>query len=574
MKRRYFENPALWGRTTLTLVQNQVLNVLKRFSQELPEGSRVAELGCGDGIILEALQEDCSHLSFQGVDLSYEAVRRLPSPPLSRCVADLVNLPFRDGFFDLTYCLDVLEHVIPAHLQKVVLEVHRVSRGPVLMVTPFLESDAVRTVCPHCGCVFSPYYHHNRFGLDTWDPLIAPLHQARLMEYLPFGLPKPHLPLGIGLPLVSSGNLAAHHHETICPQCDTVFSRSASDPGADITMLLAPFAARNPREFGWVYEELGILTVPRQASEGPGIIGPSGGILIQTKAPQSSWNQEKALLEIGSAYEIDFDDPPVLSLNTDLFRSPAYVVDNGHLRRKDGEHGISWQWAADGGDAEGNPLRLVFPPLAQEDPVRMELSFSTESPGALQAMLYALPPKPPVVIGAAVSGGSRLPAVLRFDLPPDDQHVTPFGLLVDLVWNPSELGEHSPVYIKINGANHIDYNRAHYLLTFNIVNEWPLEMSWFHQASIQFQNKLVRNIIIKYDYKEFNFIGLCPLYSSGSTRIKLPLFEHMMELGWTHVPNPDQQRSKPYSGSYRSGKKVYDFLFDRITRVDTVNPGA
>ena len=567
MTRRYFENPELWGRTSMTLVQNQVLNVLRRLCQELPEGARIAEFGCGDGILLRSLQEECPHLFFHGVDLSFEAMRHLLCPPVSRCVADLADLPFVDNLFDLSYCVDVLEHILPSQLQRVVLEVHRVCRGPVLMVSPFLESDAVRTLCPHCGCVFSPYYHRNRFGLDTWYTLIAPLYESRAAEYLPFGLPKPHLPLGMGLPLVSSGNSAVHQTETICPQCDTAFSRSQLDPSADLVMLLAPYAARNRREFGWVHEEMGVLTVPHADVEESEFVGAAGGVLIQTKDRDSSCSQETAVLGIRSAYEIDFGDPQAISLNADLFRSPAYAIDNGRLRRSNAQYGILWQRASAGKDSEDNPLRLVFPPFAQQDSIRLELTFFSQAPGTLQAMLHALPPKPPIRIGTAVFGDSELPASLRFDLPADDDYVTPFGLLVELVWIPSEIVKQPMVCLNLKKVSHIDCSKIDYELEYNTIYKWPQKLDCFHYASISVRAGLVESVVIKFNDRKFNLTGLCPLNINGKFTIPLPSFEHLLEYTDLHKNNIDEHLSKPWLGSPWSGKKVYDALFDRIVQV-------
>lgn len=566
MIREYFETPELWGRTSLTPVQQQVGNVVCTLCRELPEGSRVAEVGCGDGVILKSVQELCPHLLYYGIDLSFTAVRHLPSPLFSRGVADLTHMPFGDGSFEFSYCVDVLEHVRPAQLQQVVREIHRTTCGPVLMVAPFMESDAVRTVCPHCSCVFSPYYHHNRFTLATWDKLGALFRISRRMEYLPLGSPVPHIPAGLGLALVSSGNLAIHSHETICPQCGTVFSRPQPDSAADLTMLLAPYAARHRQEFGWIYEEMGILTIPHHSPQNAESTGSSGGILIQSRSKRGTSAHEQAVLVVRSAFEIDFGDPRAILPNSDLFRTPAYALDNGNLTTRADEIGVFWMESPSGGRILDNSLRLVFPPIGEEAPIRMELTFSTDTPGTLEVVLCAPPPYSPILIGSVFAVGTGMATTLHFNLPPDDDYVTPFGVLADLVWRPSEIGDRLQRWLKLHKIRHIDHDRESYPLAYDSPNEWPCEIRWFHQAALHFDSEVVKNIVVGCDSRDFNLIGLISPDGPSRQELRLPPFKQRKDLRLSPAKVVDPQLSESQLDSYRLGRSVYELLFERVVR--------
>ncbi|HMU25860.1 MAG TPA: class I SAM-dependent methyltransferase [Solirubrobacterales bacterium] len=72
----------------------------------------VLDAGCGEGETLDRLSEVLPPAP-TGIDLNPESVefaaRRLPGATIRQ--ADLLNLPFEDGSFDLVLCLEVLEHL-------------------------------------------------------------------------------------------------------------------------------------------------------------------------------------------------------------------------------------------------------------------------------------------------------------------------------------------------------------------------------------------------------------------------------------------------------------------------------
>lgn len=106
-------------------------------------GSRVLDLGCGNGKTAEALMDlGCS---VTGADFSEGAVascRRLLGHRAEFVVADCRDLPFADGSFDAVAAFHVLEHIPAGDLGGAVSEILRVTvPGGRVCVRCFAEGD-------------------------------------------------------------------------------------------------------------------------------------------------------------------------------------------------------------------------------------------------------------------------------------------------------------------------------------------------------------------------------------------------------------------------------------------------
>jgi pseudaminic acid biosynthesis-associated methylase len=94
----------------------------------LPRDIRIVEVGCNIGNQLAALRR----LGFQclyGVELQRVAVEcaHRDRPELDVVQGSALELPFRDGFADLVFTSNVLIHIAPENLPRVMDEMHRVS---------------------------------------------------------------------------------------------------------------------------------------------------------------------------------------------------------------------------------------------------------------------------------------------------------------------------------------------------------------------------------------------------------------------------------------------------------------
>jgi SAM-dependent methyltransferase len=106
-------------------------------------GNRILDVGCGQGEAeIRIGQLQVSQIRLFGVDLMIERVmiaKRETAAHNQRvgfATADACALPFRDGVFDSTFCVAVLQHV--SHVEKAVQEFARVTApvGRVVAVEP------------------------------------------------------------------------------------------------------------------------------------------------------------------------------------------------------------------------------------------------------------------------------------------------------------------------------------------------------------------------------------------------------------------------------------------------------
>jgi len=106
-------------------------------------GNRILDVGCGTGTGEVSIgRQHLSQIELFGVDLVFDRVRaaRAATAGINQrahfAVADGGRLPFRDGTFDSTYCVAVLQHV--ADVTSALREFARVTRagGRILAVEP------------------------------------------------------------------------------------------------------------------------------------------------------------------------------------------------------------------------------------------------------------------------------------------------------------------------------------------------------------------------------------------------------------------------------------------------------
>jgi SAM-dependent methyltransferase len=123
------------------------LERVRAYLDELPGRTRVLDVGCGEGVLVE---EYASRLAIQGVDVNYVSDRVR--------AGSATALPFGDTSFDRVLCLDVLEHLALHDQAAAIAELFRVlvPDGEALVSVPnlahlqsrvsfFLRGKLVRT---------------------------------------------------------------------------------------------------------------------------------------------------------------------------------------------------------------------------------------------------------------------------------------------------------------------------------------------------------------------------------------------------------------------------------------------
>jgi ubiquinone/menaquinone biosynthesis C-methylase UbiE len=127
-----------YARMDMLRSEDRLLKVLRLAEQLIPKnpGTRVLDVGCGDGVFALELGKILGTKEVFGVDISPNAVSAARNNHVSAEVLDLDegDLPFELDYFDLVFCGSLIQLVLdPDHLLQ---ELHRaLSRTGYLILT-------------------------------------------------------------------------------------------------------------------------------------------------------------------------------------------------------------------------------------------------------------------------------------------------------------------------------------------------------------------------------------------------------------------------------------------------------
>lgn len=101
----------------------------KEFLKGIKKDARILEVGTNIGVQLAHLHE-MGYTNLFGIELNPDVAARARKhvPSANIITGDALNIPFKDGFFDLVFTADVLIHISPKNIHRAVQEICRVSR--------------------------------------------------------------------------------------------------------------------------------------------------------------------------------------------------------------------------------------------------------------------------------------------------------------------------------------------------------------------------------------------------------------------------------------------------------------
>lgn len=155
-----------------------ILRFCKFFVEDI-HLAKCLDYGCGLGHIIKYFLDD--GVNMYGVDMSGESVKLVNEKFRDypnwhgASVYDGKRLPYEDDSFDLITCTEVIEHILPKHMELFLCELNRILKpnGKIVFTTPNDENMILNTMCcPECNTLFHKHGHCNKFTQESLQLLM------------------------------------------------------------------------------------------------------------------------------------------------------------------------------------------------------------------------------------------------------------------------------------------------------------------------------------------------------------------------------------------------------------------
>jgi len=129
-------NEILGGSKEIWDIYSQILKIVNLNPKE-----KILDAGCGEGLLMNHFQGE----NVKGIDLNPENIKKAMTKGYKEVLeGDLTKLPFKNGEFDKTICMEVVQFV--DNQRKMFQELLRVTKKEIILTSPNHNFSSIRTL--------------------------------------------------------------------------------------------------------------------------------------------------------------------------------------------------------------------------------------------------------------------------------------------------------------------------------------------------------------------------------------------------------------------------------------------
>jgi SAM-dependent methyltransferase len=201
--------------------------IIKVFDIIPDDVNTIADIGCGNGVITNALNKE---YDVTAVDRSAKALEFVNA---KKVLASADSIPLPSYQFDMVFSSELLEHLDDKTLAGTVEEIKRLSKKYVLITVPNDENpDKLQIKCKKCGYKYNRPNHLRSFNMDNISEIFS---EYKVLKSFTFGKKVRYynpLLLNIKTSVTPSSAwvpyfwIGKSNRKTICPSCEYEFTNN------------------------------------------------------------------------------------------------------------------------------------------------------------------------------------------------------------------------------------------------------------------------------------------------------------------------------------------------------------
>jgi SAM-dependent methyltransferase len=167
----FFDGDRLYGYGGYNYHPRFWQETVKRFRDyyQLPEESRILDVGCGKGFMLHDFKELMPKATISGLDISeYAIANGMETVKSYLRVGDAKKLPYPDNSFDLVISINTVHNLILAECKQALREIQRVSASHSFIVVDAWRDEEERERMLKWNLTALTYMH-----VDDWKKLFS-----------------------------------------------------------------------------------------------------------------------------------------------------------------------------------------------------------------------------------------------------------------------------------------------------------------------------------------------------------------------------------------------------------------